>query len=98
MKMTSRVELLALKFQNHCFCYRFFLSTFSYAFFPMSESATFFARHSDIGDSLASEGAIYFSPPKRTFWKVGRTESAHFRVRIRSTFQHFVAQIEYLLT
>ena len=35
MKMTSRVELRALKCQNHCCCcYRFFSSTFSCVFFP----------------------------------------------------------------
>ena len=42
MKMTSRVELCALKSPNTCFCcYRYFLSTFSYVFCPRRESATF---------------------------------------------------------
>ena len=44
-----RAYWVALTFQNQCFCgYRCVLSTFSWAFYPRGESATFiFARHYD---------------------------------------------------
>jgi hypothetical protein len=46
MKWTIRVHFGELTCPNNCsYCYRLFLSTFSYVFYPRPESATFFARH-----------------------------------------------------
>jgi hypothetical protein len=58
---TIRIHFGALTFPNSCFCcYRVFLSTFSYVFYPRPESATFLLA--TVVARLASRAFLEYDP------------------------------------